>query len=179
MDEKRYKEIKSRDMEWHLRKKPLTEWKNYSVIQVNLNSGSSGDGEQPFLVSQTRSQQMKCWCGFSLGDCTGGLILRVHPRFPHLSWSMTQPPLKNGGSALPPASAAGSANPARVSVMYFESGRPPWKPERGKLVQVKAESVSQARPALVALSTPWSAKGSAETWCWACDACHSLALCEV
>lgn len=60
MDEKRYKEIKSRDMEWHLRKKPLTEWKNYSVIQVNLNSGSSDGGEEHTLIAQTRTQQMKC-----------------------------------------------------------------------------------------------------------------------
>lgn len=60
MDEKRYKEIKSRDMEWHLGKKPLTEWKNYSVFQVNLNSGSSNDGEQHFLLSQAHSEQMKC-----------------------------------------------------------------------------------------------------------------------
>lgn len=55
MDEKRYKEIKSRDMEWHLRKKPLKGWKNYSVFQLNLNSGYSDDGEQHFLISQTRS----------------------------------------------------------------------------------------------------------------------------
>lgn len=59
MDEKRYKEIKSRDMEWHLQKKPLAEWKNYPVIQVNLSSGSSDDGEQCFLISQTCSWQMK------------------------------------------------------------------------------------------------------------------------
>jgi len=83
MDEKRYKEIKSRDMEWHLRKKPLTEWKNYSVIQVNLNSGSSDGGERHFLISQICSQQMKCWCAFSLWECTG-----PHPVCP----AMVSPP---------------------------------------------------------------------------------------
>lgn len=61
MDEKRYKEIKSRDMEWHLQKKPLAEWENYPTIRVNLNSGSSDDGEQRFLVSRNCSSQMECW----------------------------------------------------------------------------------------------------------------------
>lgn len=82
MDEKRYKEIKSRDMEWHLQKKTLTEWKNYPVIQVNLKSGSGDDEEQRF--SQTWSQVKKSRCAFSLWEHTEGLILPVLPWCPHL-----------------------------------------------------------------------------------------------
>ena len=106
-----------------------------------------------------------------------GLTLCVQPWCPHLSWSMTQPPLKNQVSALPPASATGSANPAHVLVVHFESERPLWKPARVKLVQVKAESVSQIGPALVTHSTARSAEVPAEMWCWACNACCSSALC--
>lgn len=123
MDEKRYKEIKSRDMEWHLQKKTLTEWKNYPVIQVNLKSGSS-DGEEHF--SQTCFQVMKSRCAFSLWEHNEGLILPVQPWCPHLYWSMAHLQLKDQGSVLPPA----SANPAQVLVMCFESGRSPWRPAR-------------------------------------------------
>lgn len=176
MDEKRYKEIKSRDMEWHLRKKPLKGWKNYSVFQVNLNSGYSDDGEQRFLISQTHSWQMKCWYAFSLWEYTRGFIVHVQPWCPHLSWSLIQLLLENRGSVVPPASATGSANPAHVSVVYFEWGRPPWKPARVRLVQVKIESAFHLLPTLVTLSTLWSTRDPAEMLCPACNACHSSAL---
>lgn len=124
MDEKRYKEIKSRDMEWHLQKKTLTEWKNYPVIQVNLKSCSGDDEEQRF--SQTCFQVKKSRCAFSLWEHTEGLILPVQPWCPHLCWLMTHLWLKNQGSVLPPA----SANPAQVLVMCFESGRSRWRATR-------------------------------------------------